>query len=501
MERLKEKVTEALTSVLPITAIVFLLCVTVAPVSNNILMMFLVGAAMLILGMGFFTIGVELSMTPMGENIGATITKSKKIWLVAFISFIIGIIVTVSEPDLQVLARQVSTVPDLVLILCVAVGVGVFLVVAMMRSIFGIALKYLLSILYAIVFILAFFTPPDFLAVAFDAGGVTTGPMTVPFIMALGVGVAAIRRDKHAADDSFGLVALSSIGPVIAVLILGMLYRPEGSYHSFTDISAVNNTRDLGQIFAGNLPKYMGEVAVSLLPIAVFFTLFQLAARSFSKKRVIKIAVGFVYTYIGLVLFLTGANVGFMPAGSFIGGQIAQLSYNWVLVPIGMVIGYFIVAAEPAVYVLNKQVSELTVGEISEKAMGVSLSIGVAVSLGLSMIRVLTGLPIFYFLLPGYLLAVGLTFVSPKIFTAIAFDSGGVASGTMTSTFLLSFATGACGAVGGNIITDAFGLVALVAMTPLITIQLLGVFYRIKQHRAQKLAAAEVVFDDEIIEL
>lgn len=501
MTRLKEKISESLSSVLPITAIVFLLCVTIAPVTNNILMMFLVGAAMVIIGMGFFTIGVELSMTPIGENVGSTITKSKKIWLVAFISFIIGIIVTVSEPDLQVLAQQVPTVPNMVLILSVAVGVGIFLVVAMMRSIFGIALKYLLTALYALVFILAFFAPPDFLAVAFDAGGVTTGPMTVPFIMALGVGVAAIRRDRHAADDSFGLVALSSVGPIIAVLILGMLYRPDGSYSTSTDISAVNNTRDLGQIFAVNMPQYMGEVAVSLLPIAVFFALFQLSARSFSKKRVIKIAIGFIYTYIGLVLFLTGANVGFMPAGSLIGQQIASLPYNWVLVPIGMVIGYFIVAAEPAVYVLNKQVAQLTVGEISERAMGISLSVGVAISLGLSMIRVLTGLPILYFLLPGYCLAILLTFVTPKIFTAIAFDSGGVASGTMTSTFLLSFAMGACGAVGGNITTDAFGLVALVAMTPLITIQILGVVYKIKQNKAQKLAAAEVQFDDEIIEL
>ena len=500
-QKLKEKIAESLSSVLPITIIVFLLCVTIAPVTNNVLMMFLIGAAMLIVGMGFFTIGVEMSMTPIGENVGATITKSKKIWLVAFISFIIGVIVTVSEPDLQVLAEQVPTVPNLVLILSVAVGVGLFLVIAMMRSIFGIALKYLLTGLYALVFILAFFAPPDFLAVAFDAGGVTTGPMTVPFIMALGVGVAAIRRDKHAADDSFGLVALSSIGPVIAVLILGMLYRPDGSYGASMDISAVNNTRELGRIFAQNIPKYMAEVAVSLLPVAIFFGLFQLIARNFAIKRVIKIIIGFFYTYIGLVLFLTGANVGFMPAGSLIGRQIALLEYQWVLVPIGMLIGYFIVAAEPAVYVLNKQVAELTVGEISERAMGISLSAGVAISLGLSMIRVLTGIPILYFLLPGYGIAVFLTFVTPKIFTAIAFDSGGVASGTMTSTFLLSFAMGACGAVGGNITTDAFGLVALVAMTPLISIQILGVIYKIKQNKARKLAEAEVQFDDEIIEL
>ena len=498
-KQLEEKTKEALSSVLPITGIVFVLCLTVAPVENNYFALFLVGALLLILGMGIFSLGAETAMTPIGEMVGSNITKSKKVWLIAFVSFLIGVIVTISEPDLQVLAEQVSTVPSVVLILSVAFGVGLFLCLAMMRSLWGIPLRTLLIILYSLVFVLALFAPRDFLAVAFDAGGVTTGPMTVPFIMSMGVGMAAIRSDKHAADDSFGLVALSSVGPIIAVLILGMLYKPEGSYEGAADLTIVENTRDLGSVFVVHLPQYFREVLLSMAPVTVFFVLFQIFCRKLSAKSVIRIFFGLFYTLIGLVLFLTGANVGFMPAGGMIGRAVASLSYRWILIPIGMILGYFIVAAEPAVHVLNRQVADLTVGEISEKAMGTSLSVGVAVSVGLSMVRLLTGISVMWILVPGYALSILLTLLTPKVFTAIAFDSGGVASGTMTSTFLLAFAIGACQALGGNVITDAFGLVAFVAMTPLITIQMLGVGYRIKQSKRKPIE--QVVYDDEIIEL
>ena len=357
------------------------------------------------------------------------------------------------------------------------------------------------------IFLLAAFVPKEFLAVAFDSGGVTTGPMTVPFIMALGVGVSAIRGDRHAADDSFGLVAMCSIGPILAVLILGIVFRASDSTYIPPVLPEVSDSVELWQLFHVSLPTYLEEIAVSLLPIIVMFGIFQFVALYMDRRSLGRIAVGLAYTYVGLVLFLTGANVGFMPAGNYLGQVLAGQSFRWIIIPIGMLIGYFIVKAEPAVYVLNKQVEEVTDGAISAKAMGTALSAGVSISVGLAMVRVLTGISILWFLVPGYVFAIGISFVVPKLFTAIAFDAGGVASGPMTATFLLPLAQGACVAVGGNIVTDAFGVVAMVAMTPLITVQLMGLVAQLRTRKARRLqpAAMGAAFaglpDDDIIEL
>ena len=507
--KLSEKLKESLEAVVPIIAIVLILSFTIAPVPPGILMAFIIGAILLVVGMMFFTLGAEMSMTPMGERIGTRIAQSKRLPVIIGLCFVLGFIITISEPDLQVLAGQVPSVSNMTLILAVAVGVGIFLVAAVLRMLFSKPLSYMLLIFYPVVFILTFFVSKDFLAIAFDSGGVTTGPMTVPFIMALGVGIASIRNDKHAENDSFGLVALCSIGPILAVLVLGLLYNTKGSFLEESAVS-IGNSVELGKLFLHAIPEYLKEIALSLLPIVVFFGIFQVVSLKLNRKSLIKICVGLVYTYIGLVLFLTGANVGFIPAGNYLGTVLVSLPYKWIIIPIGMIIGYFIVKAEPAVYVLMKQVEELTDGEISGKAMQISLSVGVAVSVGLSMLRVLTGIHILYFLIPGYAVALILTFFVPKIFTAIAFDSGGVASGPMTATFLLPLAQGACIAIGGNVVTDAFGVVAMVAMTPLITLQILGLIYRIKSRRAEALTqprnitAAEAyreLADDAIIEL
>ncbi|MBO5196958.1 MAG: DUF1538 domain-containing protein [Lachnospiraceae bacterium] len=506
--KFKEKLSETLMAVLPILLIVLLLCFTVAPIPPSILMTFLIGAVLLILGMLLFNVGVELSMTPLGERVGSIMTKSKKLIVIIPVSFIMGLVITISEPDLQVLAQQVPSVPNLVLILAVAIGVAIFLVLAILRMLFGIPLPYLLVLFYGIIFALTPLVPKDFLAIAFDSGGVTTGPMTVPFIMAFGVGIAAIRTDKHAANDCFGLVTMCSIGPILAVLLLGMIYNPGSTEQVSAAIPIIDNTLDLWQLFMEEFPTYFEEMALSILPIVGCFFIFQLVARDLNKRGVIRITIGMIYTYIGLVLFLTGVNVGFMPAGNYLGQTIAGLPYAWIIVPIGMIIGYFIVLAEPAVFVLTKQVEELTSGAISSKAMRTSLSIGVSVSVGLAMIRVLTGISILWFLVPGYAIAIGISFFVPKIFTAIAFDSGGVASGPMTATFLLPFAMGACEALGGNIITDAFGIVAMVAMTPLITIQVMGLIAKFKDNKLHQDAAAQTAGvspdtcgDLEIIEL
>lgn len=504
--RFAEKLKEALTAVSPTIGIVLLLSFTIAPIPPSILLLLLFGAVLLIIGMMFFTLGAELAMTPVGEKIGTRIANSRNLGIVLLLCFLLGFIITISEPDLQVLAEQVPSVPNAVLILAVAVGVGFFLMIAMLRMLFSKTLRSLLILFYFLVFVLAFFVQDDFLAVAFDSGGVTTGPMTVPFIMALGVGFAAVRSDKHAEDDSFGLVSLCSIGPILAVLLLGLLYHPESTGYAGSEIPVIRDSVELWRYFAAGLPKYIEEIAVSLLPIILFFAVFQMISLKMRGRPLKKIVIGMVYTYVGLVLFLTGVNVGFMPAGNYLGSMIAGLSYRWVLIPIGMVIGYFIVKAEPAVYVLKEQVEEITSGAISGEAMGLSLSLGVSVSIGLAMIRVLTGISIFWFILPGYLIALALSFFVPKIFTAIAFDSGGVASGPMTATFLLPFAMGACEAVGGNIVQDAFGVVAIVAMTPLITIQIMGAVYKYRFAHARAEEALEASYldiwaDDDIIEL
>ena len=490
-KNLLEKLKESLGAVLPIIGIVLVLCFSIAPIPNSVLMTFVIGAVLLIIGMMFFTLGAEMAMTPMGERIGTKLTNTRKISVVIVLCFILGFIITISEPDLQVLAEQVPSIPNYTLIIAVATGVGIFLVAAVLRMLFGIPLAHMLLILYPIIFILASIVPQDFLTVAFDSGGVTTGPMTVPFIMALGIGFSAVRSDKHAENDSFGLVALCSVGPILAVLLLGLLYHPGESGYEQTMIVKTDNSVEMWQLFQEGLPYYMKEMLISLLPIILFFFIFQIVSLHLHKKTLVKIVIGIIYTYIGLVLFLTGVNVGFMPAGNYLGQVIAGLSYPWIIVPIGMLIGYFIVKAEPAVYVLTEQVEELTSGAISAKAMGMSLSIGVALSLGLAMVRVLTGISILWFLLPGYAVALGLTFSVPKIFTAIAFDSGGVASGPMTATFLLPFSMGACEALGGNVVTDAFGVVAMVAMTPLITIQILGLIYQIQEQMKEKQAAKD----------
>ena len=479
-KKLKEKIQESLSAVLPITLIVIALCVTITPMPLAPLMLFLTGAALLIVGMGLFTLGADMAMMPIGEMVGGRMAKGKRLGIIALLCFFIGGMVTMAEPDLKVLAHQMPGVPDLVLMLSVACGVGIFLAVSFLRTLFGWRLSTLLLGCYGLIFLLSLFVPREFLAVAFDSGGVTTGPMTVPFIMALGLGLAALGKSRQSGEDSFGMIALCSVGPILAVLVLGLTYRAEGgSYEPFV-IPEINSTRELGLQFGAAFPAYMKEVLGALLPIMIFFLVFQMLFLRLRKKQLGKLLVGLLYTFGGLTLFLTGVNVGFMPVGHFLGAELAGLSYRWVLVPLGMVIGYFIVKAEPAVLVLNKQVEDITSGAIPQRMMMAGLSMGMALSVGLSMLRVLTGLPLLALLLPGYALALGLSFVVPPIFTAIAFDSGGVASGPMTATFLLPLAMGACEAVQGNMLQDAFGIVAMVAMTPLMMIQLIGLIYRIK---------------------
>ena len=491
-----EKIKESAVSVLPILLIVMALCLTITPLPTDLMLSFLIGSVMITVGMGLFSLGAETAMTPIGTRIGTALTKSRKLGLILIVSFVLGVAITVAEPDLQVLAETAPHIDNMALILTVGVGVGVFLAICLLRILTGVKLRYLLIGFYAVVFILAAFTDADFLGVAFDSGGVTTGPMTVPFILALGVGVANIRSDRKAEADSFGLVALCSIGPILAVLILGFFYKSGGAAPDVLTTSWAN-TAEIGRSYFEAIPKYMLEMVVALAPIVGIFLLFQVLSFRLQTRSFLKICMGVLFTYAGLVLFLTGVNVGFSSLGVALGAQLTQGWTRYLLIPLSMLLGWFIISAEPAVAVLEKQIEEVSAGAIPGKAIKLSLSIAIAAAMGMAMLRVVTGISILWFLIPGYAIALILSFFVPDIFTAIAFDSGGVASGPMTATFMLQFVMGASGALGGDILRDAFGLVAMVAMMPLITIQVMGAAY------GRKAAAVtqDVYGDFDVIEL
>ena len=493
-----EKTQESINSILPITIIVAAVCFLFVPIPSGLMLAFLLGAVHMIIGMGLFSVGADLSMSKIGGHIGSAMTASRKLWLILLTSFLLGTAITLAEPDLQVLASNVPGISNPVLLLTVGMGVGLFLALAMLHILFAISLRTMLLVLYGIVFLLAFFLKPDMLPLSFDAGGVTTGPMTVPFIMALGVGVSSIRSDERAKEDSFGLVALCSVGPVIAVMLLSLIFKPENREAALAPLPGFLVTTDIGSGYIKAFPVHLWETALALLPIFAFFLLFQFVSLRLRRKPFTQILVGIVYTYAGLVLFLTGVNVGFSPLGEKLGGMIAISRWRWMMIPLSMLMGWYIIQAEPAVHVLTRQVEELTAGAVSEKAMEWSLSLAVAAGNALAMVRVLTGIPILYFLIPGYAAALALSFFVPPTFTGIAFDSGGVASGPLTATFMLLFAMGASRTLGGNVMADAFGLVCMVAMMPLITVQGMGAVFVIKSR-----GKAPVVFDggDEILEL
>ena len=495
---LTEKIRESLVSVLPIIAIVTVLCLFLVPMQPNLLLTFLIGALMIVVGLGLFSLGAERSMTIIGNKIGTALTKIGKLPVILLVAFALGVAVTVAEPDLQVLADTVPNIDKTVLLLAVGIGVGLFMVVCMLRILYGINLRWVLLGCYVVIFALAAFTDRDFLCIAFDSGGVTTGPMTVPFILALGVGISHVRSDRQAEADSFGLVSLCSIGPILSVLLLGFFSEDSGGTAEITRVS-FDSTTGIGTAFVQALPVYMKEMAMAMLPIVAIFVLFQLFVFRMNTRSFGKIFVGILYTYIGLVLFLTGVNVGFSSLGAELGAALVENGKEWLLIPLAAVLGWFIISAEPAVAVLEKQIEEVSAGTIPGKAIKLSLSIAIALAMALAMLRVVTGISILWFLVSGYAIALGLSFFVPNIYTAIAFDSGGVASGPMTATFMLQFMVGVSIALGGNVLTDAFGIVAMVAMMPLLSIQVVGFYY---QRKARKVTQElESYGDCDIIEL
>jgi len=500
---LLHKLRETCIAVLPICAIVIVLGTTVTPLGSAVLLPFCFGSAFLILGLSVFLTGADLGIVPAGSYMGAKLTRTRMMPLILSTGLVIGFLITIAEPDLLVLGNQVESVtgriPSGAMVFSVALGVGLFVALGLARTLLQIPYRIVLIAGYILVFALASRVDTVFVAIAFDSGGATTGPMTVPFIIALGVGISAVRGDRNAIDDSFGYTGIASIGPILAVTVLGFILTGQGAATApaaagtcaGAAAATVHTTAApgiaaiLGEVFA-LVPGTAADVFTALSPLYLIILLFQLFLLRLPPQLFRRISVGFLYALIGLVFFFVGADLAFVPAGTALGAALASLEYNWILIPIGCILGAVVVCAEPAVWVLTEQVEEVSGGNIRKAVLLSALGIGVAISVGLSMCRVLWGFSIWYLLVPFYAAALILTFFTPKLFTAIAFDSGGVASGPMASTFILSLTLGASVAAGGNPATDGFGVIAMVAATPLVAIQILGMLY----HRSEMHALA-----------
>jgi hypothetical protein len=480
---LGEKFKEVLFSVLPVTAIVLALsCVfriTGNPIPTAMILYFLLGVVLIVAGLSIFLLGVDVGIVPLATRIGSVLSKSNRLWLLALAGLVIGFFICVAEPDLQILAGQIEgvtsgTIGKTSILLVVSFGIAVMLVSGLIRIVYNFPQHVLLTILYGVVLAIGLFTPPEILAIAFDASGATTGALTVPFILALALGISSLKKDSRTSEeDSFGLVGVTSTGAIIGVLTLGLFKRTHGL------------TGQLPEVASAGILSMMLEIAkdsfVAILPLFVIFAVFQTAASRFPKRQARRVVVGLIYNCLGLILFLFGVNVGFMDLGVKLGVTIVAYDKNLLIVALGFIIGFVTIMAEPAVYVLMRQIEDVTSGYVRRSIVLGALAIGVGSAVGLSMLRILSpGIQLWHYLLPGFTVCILLSFFTPKLFVGIGFDSGGVASGPMTATFILAFSQGVASATAGaDVLKDAFGMISMVAMMPIITIELLGLIFKI----------------------
>lgn len=485
MNALKQKFKDVVFAVLPVTIILLILNYTIAPIGRELVWRFIVGAVFIIFGLGIFLFGADLAIQPIGQQMGSSITRKRSLPLLLIAGLVLGFFINIAEPDLMVLAKQVQQVTSgaisqWALLVVVSIGIGIMVALGLFRIVFKISLSKLLTILYVIIFILVIFSPKLFLGIAFDSGAATTGSMTVPFILALGLGVASTEGGKQSEEDSFGLLGIASAGPMLAVLSMGII----SGIKSLAGGIPPAPDENLGILypFVKSIPRTAVEVLLALVPIIVLFFIFQATLIKLGRAQLVKIIKGLVYTFTGFVLFLTGVNAGFMEAGTAVGYAVASFGKNWIVIVTGFLLGFTVVLAEPAVYVLNEQIEEVTSGHIRKKNILYSLSIGVAIAVSLSMARILIPeMQLWHLLVPGYIIAITLSYFAPRLFVGIAFDSGGVASGPMAATFILAFAQGVAEATpGADVLMEGFGVIAMVALTPLIAIQVLGLLYKQK---------------------
>lgn len=466
---------DALKSVMPIVLVIIIISFII-DIPNKAIMAFSISSIFLIFGIAIFTTGANLSMISIGEKIGNLLVRKGKKAIVLIASLIMGIVITVAEPDLIVLASELTSIPDLLFIILVALGVGIYLLIGVFRILSKLSFRTIITISLIIIFCLLYFTPSKFVSIAFDSGGVTTGSMGVPLIMAFGYGISRIRSGKDASSYGFGLCGICSLGPVIFVLLLGLFFNIDTFFDTTVFVSNVSIMENIVTCFL----KSFRDIITAVCPILVVFMISQIFDRKMDRNEMIKMAFGIFLAIIGLTLFLTGVSSGFLEMGYRIGSTFASSNFKMLLIPIGMILGYIVINLEPAVKILIKRISDLTEGSISEKLISLCLSIGTALAIGLSIMRIYYSIPMIYVIVPGYFIAATLMYYTPPIFTAIAFDSGGAASGAMTASFFLPLCIGACVSLGNNIMTDAFGVVSLVSLTPIITVQLLGILYQSK---------------------
>lgn len=482
---------ESYMEIIPIIFIVMMLAIFLhIPILK--IYSFLLGGVLLIIGKSLFSLGAKVGIELFGKRLGTSLGKKGNIIVIIITIFLIGFVLTLSEPDLLVLAGQLPSIPKSILVLLVSVSVGIFLVLGMLKSIYRLNFNTLILISYGIIFLLMMLVPSSFYAIAFDSGGATTGPITVPFIVALGLGLSSLRTDKDAKKDGFGSLALCSIGPVIVVLILGLFYNTD----SFYDINSLTMDGGVYSLYFNSLISSFKEVLVTLLPLVILFLVYGFITKCFSKRDVKRIIVGFILVLLGFSIFLVGTSVGFISMGYLLGESLSMNNIAYVSIPIGMVLGYLIVSAEPAVNLLNEQIDNITSGSIKRKTVGRCLSIAVALAVGVSFYRAITGFSIAPIIIVGYLVCIVLSFFVNRLFTGISFDAGGAVSGPLTVSFLLPLAIGITYNLGGNIMTDAFGLVALVTLFPIIVIQVFGLIYKYKS----KILGTYDDYDDSIKE-
>lgn len=492
-----EKFKEAFSSILPITIIVIILNFTLTPLGVPLIIRFIIGAILIIIGLSVFLIGVDIAITPLGSQVGATLAKSNKMWIVVVGGLIVGFFISIAEPGLIILADQVDIVTSgqissLSILSIVSIGLALMLAMGFVRIVTNTPLYKVLTVLYILVFILALFTPIEFLTIAFDASGATTGILAVPFILALALGVATMKKDSKASEmDSFGLVAIASVGAIMSVMILSIF----SGTRDFTAKLEFNITesKSILEPFIENIPTLFKEGFLTILPLLIIFLFFQKVYFKMSSRNVAKMVKGFIYAFIGLFLFLVGVNTGFMDVGGIIGYTLASYDNKSYIVVIAFILGFVTILAEPAVYVLTHQIENVTSGYVKRKAILLALSIGVGAAVALSMIRIIVpGILLWHYLLPGYIISLSMIYFIPKLFVGIAFDAGGVATGPMTTTFILAFTQGAAEAIeGANILTDGFGMIATVAMTPIITLQILGFIFGMNLKKGENLKNAE----------
>lgn len=485
MNVLLEKFKEVSASVLPITLLVFVMTMAFIDVEGSLLARFFIGAFMIILGLGIFLLGTDMGVSRIGGYMGRQIALSHSPAIVFLAGFGLGFLVSVAEPDLLILADQVSSAMDRLIspgliVVVVSLGVGLMMGYGFLRILFSIGLSKSFWIFYGIILAGLIFVAEPFHSVAFDASGATTGAMTTPFILAMGLGVSALKGHDAGEKDSFGLVGFASCGPILAVMILNILLG----------VKEINGPEEVFVPQPGILGPFLHgifqtgkDALTALLPIFIVFILINRVKLKLPKRILAPIIAGMLYTWIGLCLFLTGVHAGFMDLARIMGQQLGQMPQaGWMLPVLGFVLGLVVVLAEPAVYVLATQVEDVTGGSIPKKLILTALSIGVAFAVCLSMIRILVEpLKLWMFLVPGFLTALLLSRKVPEIFVGIAFDSGGVASGPMTATFILALAQGVAEAIPhANVLNDGFGIIATVAMTPIIMIMLVGYIYQKK---------------------